>query len=215
MGRPAAPSPALDPSAALARHAARAPELPFLFFRDPRGHFAWWSWARARAALDGGGSAPLPAGEALALDFLRAATAPSEDDRAAAAALLAELGEGSERDVWLTRGDLAAPGERALAAAALAAGWAVVHEPGDAIHPATFLWARPTIASGTAAELARLLDGCAAEAPRWRRQAWLAKRLRRLRAMVVAGGGEPAAIGARLATLGVRPRLLSNPPAGW
>lgn len=215
MSRPAAaPPPPIDPRAELARHAARAPEQPFLFFRDPRGHFAWWSWAKALAALAGRDFAASAPGESLARDFLAAVAARPAEELAGAAALLAELGEGRERDVWLTRGALDAPGEAALALAAFAGGWAVVHEPGGEIHPATFLWARPTIVGGTEAELARLLDGCPRQAPRWRRGVWLAKRLRRLRAVVVIGG-DGAATAARLAALGARPRLLSNPAGGW
>jgi len=205
----------VDPVAALAAHAARDPESPFLFFRDARGHFAWWSWAETAAALRDGAE-PSAAGAAQAIAYVRAALAPAARDAALAAAeLLTALGAGDRRDIWLTRGDLASPGGRALALAALAGGWAVVHEPAAAIHPATFLWARPTIVGGAAAELDELMAGCSAQAPRWRREAWLAKRLRRLRAVVVAAGEDPRRLAARLAALGATARVLSNPSVGW
>jgi hypothetical protein len=207
--------PRVDPATALALHAGRSPEAPFLFFRDPRGQFGWWSWARCRAVLSDAEAGGLEAGAAAARDFLVAVLALPQSERECAAALLAELGEGARRDVWLTCGDLAAPGESALALAAIGGGWAVVHEPAPAIHPATFLWARPTIAGGTVGALALLLDACERQAPRWRAGAWLARRLRRLRALAVVGGGDTQPLVARLAALRSPARLLSNPPAGW
>lgn len=132
----------------------------------------------------------------------------------AARRLLATLGAPAQREVWLSWAPLEGP-ERLLAAAALLGGWAVFREPGAAVHPATFAWARPTLVSGGAAELAALADGLEALAPRWRRERWLRRRLARLRAWIVTGAAPSAELSRRLAKLAPGARVLPLTEAGW
>jgi hypothetical protein len=141
---------------------------------------------------------PALGSERLPWETLRSWVA--EDERGArpatAADLLAELGRGAIRDVWIASGPADDRFERVLAHAALAGGWAVLREPALPVPAATLLWARPTLIAGRAAELAELLAAAAAEAPRWGARRWLRRRLARLRALVV-----PAAAGAASADL--------------
>jgi len=204
------------PEAALAARAAATPETPFLFFRGPRGSFTWWSWQRASAESGApGGDEAEAGGAASARDYLGRLRRLAPADAAAGAALLAILPPAPERPIWLTRGGLERPVDRAVAAVALAAGWAIVHEPGAEIHPATFAWARPTILAGSHDELLALLAGYEALAPPWRRSAWLARRTARLRALVLGPGEQGGALAARARALGARAAVLSIPGSGW
>jgi hypothetical protein len=207
---------AVAPEEALAARAAETPEAPFLFFRGPRGSFVWWSWARARAesAAVGGGESD-EGGAPGAREYLAGLLGLGPADAAPGAALLAALPPLPERPIWLTCGGLERPVERATAAAALAGGWAVVLEPGPAIHAATFAWARPTVLAGSTAELAELFSGFEALAPRWRRRAWLTRRTARLRALVVGAGEDGETLGARARALGAPAAVLSIPRSGW
>lgn len=153
-------------------------------------------------------------------DFLAALAAASREAEPAARRLLASLDALDEpdaveqRDVWLSWAPLDRR-EAVLAAAALLGGWAVFREPGEAIHPATFAWARPTIASGDEAALAALAHGLTAMAPRWRRERWLRRRLARLRAWIVTGEAPSAELSQRFQSLAPDARVLPLPEAGW
>ena len=136
--------------------------------------------------------------------------------------MIGELGPGPGRDIWISSGPLERAGERSLALAALRAGWAVLREPAERLPAATLLWARPTIVSGTAAELDELLAAVAAEAPRWGARRWLRRRLARLRALVLEGDRTdperpelPERLEIRLAELGAVARVLPLPGGGW
>lgn len=131
--------------------------------------------------------------------------------------LFAALGEGvglaslparadrAPRDVWISWRPLEAPAELAIARWAVAAGAAVLVEPGEALHPELVAWARPTILCGSFEELGRLAGELAALAPRFFRSQWFRQRGGRLRLLVVEG--EPA--GNDLARLGERWRRVS------
>lgn len=155
---------------------------------------------------------PQPDAPAAATDFLAALAAALDAEAPAARDLLAGLGPGGGRDAWLSWAPLAGA-EPTLAVAALLGGWAVLREPGDAPHPATFAWARPTIASGDPAALAALAAGLEGLAPRWRRARWLAKRLGRLRAWIVTGGSLGTDLAARLVALAPAARIFPLPDA--
>ena len=62
-----------------------------------------------------------------------------------ASELVARLGSGPERDVWISSRRLELAPERIAALAALVGGWAVVREPCEPLPAETFAWARPTI----------------------------------------------------------------------
>lgn len=210
--------PALDPRAALAGEAARHPETPFLFYRDARGHFGWWSWRRALAFSRGEATVdPAAAGEVGAGDWLTSVLGLGGADTTRAAALLELLAEmPPQREIWLTAGNLSRDVDRITALAAVAGGWAVVLDAGPRIEPQTLVWARPTLLAGETAELADLLAGFAALAPRRRPAAWRRRRLARLRAVLIdadADAGE--ALTPRLVELGSAARTLSIPPARW
>lgn len=195
----------------LAAHAEATPEAPFLFFRGPRGHFVWWSWRDANEVLTPAEDRlEVDAGATAAAEFLRALVAIEGTERSAAKRLLAAVPV-RPRQIWLTTGALDRFADRVVAVAALAGGWAVVHEPGEEIHPATFAWARPTIVGGGEDELLALLTGLEALAPRWRPRAWTARRLTRLAALVVERGGDRTAIESRLRSLGGAAAVLSIP----
>lgn len=209
--------PAPEPRAALAAAAARRPETPFLFFRDARGHFAWWSWRRALAISRGEATVdPAAGGEAAAADWLATVVGLGGAEAGRAAALLERLSAPPGREIWLTAGGLSRDVDRLAALAAVAGGWAVVLDTGPRIEPQMLAWARPTLLAGEAAELADLLAGFAALAPRRRPAAWRRRHLARLRALLIdaeAGAGD--ALGARLLELGSTARPLSIPPARW
>lgn len=206
--------------AELRRRAVNSPEEPFLFFRDQRGHVSWWSWARAARELEPGGAAAAPevAPEVVpevVRDWLARLARAEAHQVAAAQRLLERLGAGPERDVWLSWRPLEADAERTLALAAVAGGWAVLREPADPLPAATFAWARPTLIAAPGPELDRLADDFAALAPRLLGARWRRRRLARLRAVLVEGGGGEDARGARWRALGGRPRILSLAPGGW
>ncbi len=193
---------------------------PFLFFRGPRGHMTWWSFARCRdesgslAARDATEPATDPPRHLLAI--LATATAA---ELAAARQLLAHLGGASGREIWISTRPLDGGAERQLALAALLAGWAIVREPGERLHPDLFAWARPTLLSGTGAELGELLRGFAAAAPRFGAARWLRRRLHRLQVVLIEeageGAGERAGLAAQLRELGGVARVLPFPDCGW
>lgn len=202
--------------AALERRAGQSPEDPFLFFRGDRGHFRWWSFARAAACLAGApaeeGARP---GEGEAERFLRAADEAGAT--ALAAALAATLGPPpARRDIWLSHRPPAAPPEAALALWAAESGAAVLREPGASLHPELFAWARPTVLSSPDAALRELLAGFGALAPRLGAKRWRRRRLARLRAVLVEGGDD-AEVRERLAALHAPEslRVLPFPGAGW
>ncbi|MCM2269643.1 MAG: hypothetical protein NDJ75_06045 [Thermoanaerobaculia bacterium] len=209
--------PAPEPRAALAAAAASRPETPFLFFRDARGHFGWWSWRRALAFTRGEAAVdPAVVGEAAAGGWLASVVGLGAAEAGRAATLLEQLSAPPGREIWLTAGGLSRDVDRIAALAAIAGGWAVVLDAGSRIEPQTFAWARPTLLAGEAAELADLLAGFAALAPRRRTAAWRRRHLARLRAVLIgaeAGAGD--ALAARLLELGSTARRLSIAPARW
>lgn len=189
---------------ALERWARERPEAPFVFFRGRRGHFRWLSYATARSfppvPRPGPGSddwAPPEVDEIVA-----AARAAVQDPPTSPA--LAPPAAG--RDVWITWRPLAVPEEAALADFAIRSGAAILAERSDGFPLELFLWARPTVVSGSAAELAALLDGVEGEAPRLLRRRWLRQRLGRLRLVLVEGASETSEIEElRLALRGLLP----------
>ncbi len=179
MPGPDAPDPLL---AALARHAAAAPEQPWLF--APRaGDWVWWSWAdglrrvsamretMAAAGLEGGAAmarldVPRPETICLALalqgaDFPSPYLSPFADSLTAAnrlaAALPADRPLGrSGREVFVFGGRLGDPDDRAVLSWALLAGAAVLLEPEPAAVVPTAVWARVTLFHGDAGRLGAL-----------------------------------------------------------
>ena len=182
-------------AAALALAARAQPEAPFLFYRNARGHFRWWSFALAAAFLEAGGVG----GEKLSVKgvvvereavellggFLRVALGDGSDAFGAADLPGPEPGLG--RDVWISWRPLSHPQELVLARWAIVSGAAILVEPGPSLHPELFAWARPTIVSGSVAELLTLADGVATLAPRFLRRRWLRQRGDRLRLLLVEG----------------------------
>jgi hypothetical protein len=75
----------------------------------------------------------------------------------------------------------------ALAQWAIVAGAAILVEPGANLHPELFAWARPTIVSGSVAELLELAAQLEFLAPRFLRRRWLRQRSERLRLLLVEG----------------------------
>jgi len=206
------------PAAEIERRAGLSPEEPFLFFRDPRGHFAWWSWRSCLQALDSReGGEPRDSSEATG--FLVAATDAPAAAVARAGRLLRLMPSpaGSTRPVWISQRPLDHEAERTLAVAALLGGWAVVREPsGSGAGAWIFAWARPTLLSGTGRELAELLAALERQAPRWGRRRWLRRHLRRLDTVWIEPGGEGSDdLSERFDALGVAPRLLSFPSGRW
>jgi hypothetical protein len=191
---PLADSSAEAVAAALTRLARAQPEAPFLFYRNCRGHFRWWSFATVSAFLEQGGlgdEKPSVKGvvverEAVELlgGFLRAARRHSEGS----AAVLPDSTPGAARDVWISWRSLDHPAELALAQWAIVAGAAILVEPGACLHPELFAWARPTIVSGSVEELLELAAKLSSLAPRFLRRRWLRQRSERLRLMLVEGG---------------------------
>jgi len=152
-----------------------------------------------------------------ATEFLAALAATSRQAEPAARRLLAtiDLPEANgQRDVWLSWAPIDRQ-EEVLAAAAYLGGWAVLREPGESIHPATFAWARPTIVTGDGAALAALAESLTAMAPRWGRERWLRRRLARLRACIVTGAAPSVELARRLQGLAPAARVLPLPEAGW
>jgi hypothetical protein len=188
---------------ALAGLAKAQPEAPFLFYRNSRGHFRWWSYATASAFLDraGLGEERLSAKgvvvdrEAVELlgEFLRLAM--GEDSHPPGVAELAGTEPGAPRDIWISWRALTAPDERALARWAILTGAAILVEPGPALHPELFVWARPTLVSGTVEELGLLAGEVESLAPRFLRRRWLRQRGERLRLVLVEGSPAPEALG--------------------
>ncbi|MEO8197632.1 MAG: hypothetical protein ABI689_13035 [Thermoanaerobaculia bacterium] len=186
-------------AAALGCAARARPEAPFLFYRDPRGQFRWWSFSTAFGFLEGGG---------LTLEKLsvKGVVVDREAVELLGGFLRVALGDGSEasgaadlpgpeprlgRDVWISWRPLSHPREIALARWAIGSGAAILVEPGRALHPELFAWARPTIVSGSVEELLALASQLESLAPRFFRQRWFRQRAERLRLVLVAG--EPAA----------------------
>jgi len=199
----------------LGRVATARPEEPLLFFRDLRGHFAWWSWARAAAVAAGGAFDPESEASAARFSHELERSAELPEAVAAAALLASRLGVGRGREIWIANAQATLEGPGAVyAALAVDAGWAIVLDPAAEPSPATTLWARPTLLTGSGAALAGLLEGIAAEAPRRRRETWLRRRLERLRAVIVdddrCGDLEP-----RLLALGSAARVLPFREGGW
>ena len=192
--------------AALQRRAGSTPEDPFVFFRGERFHFRWWSYARAARELE----SPSPPEAGAPRELLAALAATGAAEERLAAELVARLGAGVERDVWISSRRLELAPERVAALAALAGGWAVVREPAEPLPAETFAWARPTILIGGGRELAALLGEFERLAPRTFRDRWLRRRLARLRAVVV-DDGEPRPVGERLAALGAEASVLPFP----
>jgi len=201
--------------AALERRAGQTPEDPFLFFRGERGHFRWWSFARAAACLAGapagGGARP---GEEEAEGFLR--RADEVGSAAPAAGVAAALGPAlAERDIWISHRPLGASPEADLALWAAESGAAVLREPGERLHPGLFGWARPTLLSSPGAALEELLAGFGGLAPRFGARRWARRRLARLRAVLVEAG-EVAPVREMLVALGAPAtlRVLPFPGSG-
>jgi hypothetical protein len=211
-----------DARRALERRARTSPETPFLFFRSPRGTFTWWSCARAAFELRRElGRDPEPVAgserERVPRELVTRLGDALDHEHEGARELLRSLG-GAEREIWISTRSLERKEERTLALAATLADWAIVREPGERLHPALLLWARPTLVSGGAAELVELFTAAAAEAPRFRRDRWLRRRLARLGTVLVeSGAGEPAlaAVASSLSALGAAPRVLPFPRVGW
>jgi hypothetical protein len=212
----------------LERHARSDPERPFLFFRTPRGTFGWWSFARAFAEASGNGG---PRGEGVdsqhaPSELLELVVRAGEDELLRARRLAAAVTQGAahgEREIWISARALDRAEERLLVLAGTLAGWAIVREPGDALTADLFLWARPTLLSGTEPELVTLLRSAREAAPRRRRERWLARRLDRLSTVLVEPAESSAALApveAELAAAGARrgpsaPRVLPFPESGW
>ena len=197
--------------AALRRRAALTPDEPFLFFRDSRGQFAWWSWRRAAEAAEA------PAGEATDAprEYLRALHDDLPASREAAVSRLQErLGGAGERQIWYSSRPLDRGCEGLLARAAVEAGWAVVRDPGPRPSPQTVLWARPTLLAGESGELVELCAAMVAGAPRWRRSTWLRRRTRRWRAVLIDGPLAPE-LAASLREVEAHPAVLSSTDLGW
>ncbi len=104
---------------------------------------------------------------------------------------IAGLDRGVERDVWISWRPLTHLAELALARWAVVSGAAILVEPGPRLHPELFAWARPTVVSGSAAELLALADELERLAPRLFRRRWWRQRGERLRFLLVEG--EPLA----------------------
>jgi len=182
-------------AAALARAARAQPEAPFLFYRNARGDFRWWSFSTAVAFFDGGGlrdeslsvKGVVVEREAVELlgGFLRAATGEGSDVAGGARIPAPEPKVG--RDVWISWRALSTPEELSLARWAIASGAAILVEPGTAIHPELFAWARPTVVSGSVEDLLGLAGQLAVLAPRFLRRRWLRQRAERLRLVIVSG----------------------------
>lgn len=187
---------------ALADRARAQPEAPVLFCRNARGQFRWWSYSTASTYLGGGGSgAEKLSANGVAVEreavellggFLRLAT--GEGEGAPVAAEIPGPEPAARRDVWISWRSLADPHERALARWAILSGAAILVEPGPALHPELFSWARPTVVSGTVEELLLLADQIEALAPRFLRRRWLRQRGERLRLVLVEGGPAPEAL---------------------
>jgi len=195
-------------AAALARAARAQPEAPFLFYRNAKGHFRWVSFSQAAALLESSG----PGGEKLLVKgvvvereavelvggFLRAAIA---GDAVAGDFLdLPRPWSGAGRDVWISWRALSDIEELAITRWAIVNGAAILLEPGPALHPELFAWARPTVVSGSVDELLTLADQIESLAPRFLRRRWLRQRGARLRLILVSGrptGQDLARVGAR------------------
>lgn len=194
---PPADLPAGVVAAALRRLATAQPEAPFLFYRNSRGHFRWWSFATAAAFLEQGGFA----GEKLSVKgvvvereavellggFLRAALTGSPG-----AAQPKVPAPPAGRDVWISWRPLDDPAELALARWMIVTGAAILVEPGPSLHPELFAWARPTMVSGSAEELLELAARLESLAPRFLRRRWFRQRGERLRLLLVDGAAEAA-----------------------
>lgn len=180
-------------SEAIERWVATSPEAPFLFYRNSRGHFRWWSFSTFCALLKQGGRGDEKLSvkgvgverEAVELlgGFLRAARTGS-----GGAAVLPDPEPGAARDVWISWRPLDHPAEFALAQWAIGAGAAILVEPGACLHPELFAWARPTIVSGSVDELLELAARLPSLAPRFLRRRWFRQRAERLRLLLVEGG---------------------------
>lgn len=201
-------------AAALRRLAAAAPDDPWIFFRGERGHFRWWSHARALAVLDAAVADPT-AGAAVAGEAVERLRNAGEDECRSARALLDALGPGPGRDIWISWRSFENRRERVALLAATLGGWAILREPGDGLHPSVLAWARPTLLIGGAGELEELLAGFEAEAPRAFRSRWLRRRLARLRAVMIDDDDASGSLARRLVGLGAETGIVSPPANGW
>ena len=199
-------------AAALSRWAREQPEAPFLFYRNSRGHFRWWSFATVAVFLEQGGlggerlSVKGVVVEREAVDllggFLRAARRGS-----GSVAVLPATEPGATRDIWISWRPLDHPAELALAQWAIVAGAAILVEPGANLHPELFAWARPTIVSGSVEQLLELAARLESLAPRFFRRRWFRQRGERLRLLLVdgdAGAAELARVAQRWRALSPR-----------
>ena len=203
----------------LRSRAEASPEDPFLFYRDGRGHFRWWSFERTRRESERVAAAaeapPLEADAVVPRELLAALLAAGEGAAGRARRLLDRLGPAPARDVWISWRPLAASAEVDAALAALLGGWAVLREPAEPLPPSTFAWARPTLLVGPAAELESLLVGFEASAPRVFRSRWLRRRLARLRALVVEDAAAARGLAERVGRLGGHVEVVTWPDGEW
>lgn len=202
-------------AAALRRLAVAAPDDPWIFFRGERGHFRWWSHARALEELDRPAAQDLHGGAEVARDAVERLRGSSADEVKSAGALLDALGSGPGRDIWISWRPFELRRERVVLLAAALGGWAILREPGAGLHPSILAWARPTLLVGGATELEELLAGFEAEAPRAFRARWLRRRLARLRAVVIDDDAASESLARRLVGLGAETGIVSPPADGW
>ncbi|MEO8277594.1 MAG: hypothetical protein ABI639_15380 [Thermoanaerobaculia bacterium] len=188
---------------ALARHARRAPEAPCLFFRDLKGRFRWRSYQNVAQWLEPAGRSPglfsvkeVHEGSAVDAPLLPFLSHLAEEDapvREASERLRALLSPerqaASLRDIWISWRPLSVPAEKAIARWAIISGAVVLVDPGERLHPDLFAWARPTLLSGSSAELLALAQALEAQAPRFLRGRWMRQRTARLRHLLVEGTG--------------------------
>ncbi len=170
--------------------------MPFLFYRNARGQFRWWSFSMAAAFCEAGGvgdeklsvKGVVVEREAVEVlgGFLRAAVSGVQPG-----APIPDPGPEVGRDVWISWRPLSDPRELALARWAILSGAVILVEPGSGLHPELFAWVRPTLISGSVAELLGLAGQLESLAPRFFRQRWFRQRAERLRLLLVEG--EPAA----------------------
>ncbi len=137
-------------------------------------------------------------------------------DRAGAAPI-PEPEPAAVRDVWISWRSLADPAELAIARWTILTGAATLVEPAPALHPELFAWARPTIASGSVAELLDLAGQLESLAPRFLRGRWLRQRGDRLRLLLVSertAADDVARLAARWRALSLSfaPRILPFAP---
>jgi hypothetical protein len=180
-------------SAAVHRHAAAHPAVPWLFER--RGwDWTWISWQDAAHRIAGPPELPelpepdRPGPETLLRHLRQQAQSHFPDPDLPAAIDLAErLGQPVLRDILVTKGLLTDPAERRLLAWATLTGAALLFEPDPAAYVQAAAWARPTVFQGTAAEVAALRREAVSfrpPLPRWLRRRRPVLPFDRLRALL-------------------------------